>query len=142
MMRKRDTHTTSRAEPEGSAHFLMLKEDDENFPSADDDEATKTNERIKEETVVTTKDFGLSCLLMSNRCEMITHRLDERGQVWIEFQNTEKARQLEQAFYNGTAQVNLADYLSCHKTLKTLIFNLRRNAYGDQEYELHRRISR
>jgi hypothetical protein len=72
---------------------------------------------------------------------MISQELDPRGQVWMEFLDTETAKKLERAFYNGTAQVNLADYLSAHKMLKTLIFQLRRKAYGDNEYELHRRIT-
>jgi hypothetical protein len=88
-----------------------------------------------------TKDFGLSCLLASNQCEMVSQELDGRGQVWIEFRDNDTVKRLERAFYNGTAQVNLADYLSSHKMLKNLIFNLRRTAYGDQEYELHRRIT-
>ena len=88
-----------------------------------------------------TKDFGLSCLLASNQCEMLSHELDDRGQVWLEFKDNDKTKKLERDFYNGTAQVNLADYLSAHKTLKNLIFNLRRRAYGDHEYELHRRIT-
>jgi hypothetical protein len=88
-----------------------------------------------------TKDFGLSCLLASNQCEMISQELDPRGQVWIEFRDTDTSRKLERAFYNGTAQVNLAEYLSAHKTIKTLIFQLRRQAYGDTEYELHRRTT-
>jgi hypothetical protein len=86
-----------------------------------------------------TKDFGLSCLLASNQCEILSQDLDSRGQVWIEFEDTDKAKGLERAFYNGTAQVNLADYLSAHKLLKTLIFTIRRNAYGNNEFELHRR---
>lgn len=86
-----------------------------------------------------TKDFGLSCLLASCRCEMLGHELDQRGQVWLEFRDSEQSKKLEKEFFNGTATVNLADYLSAHKQLKTLIFNLRRNAYGDAEYELHRR---
>lgn len=88
-----------------------------------------------------TKDFGLSCLLASNQCEMISQELDDRGQVWIEFQDSETVRKLERAFYNGTAQVNLGDFLSTQKTIKTLIFSLRRRAYGENEYELHRRIT-
>ena len=88
-----------------------------------------------------TKDFGLSCLLASNQCEMTSQELDDRGQVWIEFKDTDTLKTLERAFYNGTAQVNLADYLSAHKMLKTLIFQLRREAYGDREYELHRRVT-
>ena len=88
-----------------------------------------------------TKDFGLSCLLASNQCEMVSHELDGRGQVWIEFKDSDAVRKLERAFYNGTAQVNLADFLSSHKMLKTLIFQLRRNAYGDKEYELQRRTA-
>lgn len=86
-----------------------------------------------------TKDFGLCCLLASHRCEMLGQELDERGQVWIEFRDTELSRKLESEFLNGTATVNLADYLSCFKQLKTLIFSLRRQAYGDKEYELPRR---
>jgi len=88
-----------------------------------------------------TKDFGLSCLLASNQCEIISQELDDRGQVWIEFKDSDAVHRLERAFYNGTAQVNLADFLSSHKMLKTLIFKIRRTAYGDQEYELHRRIT-
>lgn len=88
-----------------------------------------------------TKDFGLSCLLASNQCEMISQELDSRGQVWIEFQDTDKTKKLERDFYNGTVQVNLADFLSSHKMLKTLIFQLRRQAYGDNEFELHRRTT-
>ena len=86
-----------------------------------------------------TKDFGTSCLLASQRCEMLGHELDTRGQVWIEWRDTDLTRKLEREFFSGTATVNLADYLSSHKMLKTMIFNLRRQAYGDQEYELHRR---
>ena len=86
-----------------------------------------------------TKDFGISCLLASHRCEMLGHELDARGQVWIEWRDTELTRKLEREFFSGTATVNLADYLSSQKQIKTLIFNLRRQAYGDQEYELHRR---
>jgi hypothetical protein len=86
-----------------------------------------------------TKDFGLSCLLASNRCELISHELDNRGQVWMEFKDTDILRKLEGQFFSGTVQVNLADYLSSQKQLKTLIFNLRRRAYGDNEVELSRR---
>ncbi len=88
-----------------------------------------------------TKDFGLSCLLASNQCEIVSQELDNRGQVWIEFRDTDNSRKLERAFYNGTAQVNLTDYLSSHRMLKNLIFSLRRHAYGNDEYELHPRIS-
>lgn len=88
-----------------------------------------------------TKDFGLSCLLTSHKCEVLGHELDHRGQVWFEFRDTEFVRKLEREFFSGTVVVNLADYLSAHKHLKTLIFNLRRNAYGDSEYELQRRPS-
>ena len=86
-----------------------------------------------------TKDFGISCLLASHRCEVVGHELDQRGQVWIEYRDTDLTRRLEREFFSGTATVNLADYLSAYKNIKTLIFNLRRQAYGDQEYELHRR---
>jgi hypothetical protein len=86
-----------------------------------------------------TKDFGMCCLLASHRCEMLGQELDNRGQVWIEWRDTEQTRKLERDFFNSTATVNLADYLSAHKQLKTMIFNLRRNAYGDTEYELSRR---
>ena len=88
-----------------------------------------------------TKDFGLSCLLASNQCEIHSQELDGRGQVWIEFKDNDTVRKLERAFYSGTAQVNLADYLSAQKTLKNLIFNIRRHAYGDSEYELQRRTT-
>jgi hypothetical protein len=88
-----------------------------------------------------TKDFGLSCLLASNRCELVSHELDHRGQVWMEFRDTDLARKLEGQFYNGTVQVNLADYLSSQKQMKTLIFNLRRKVYGDGEVELTRRAT-
>ena len=77
-----------------------------------------------------TKDFGLSCLLASNQCEMLSQELDDRGQVWLEFRDTDSARKLERAFYNGTAQVNLSDYLSSHKMLKNLIFQMRRSVSG------------
>jgi hypothetical protein len=90
-------------------------------------------------TGMKTKDFGLSCLLASNRCELISHELDDRGQVWMEFKDTELTRQLESQFFSGTVQVNLANYLSSQKQLKTLIFNLRRRVYGDGEAELSRR---
>lgn len=86
-----------------------------------------------------TKDFGMCCLLASHRCEMLGHELDDRGQVWMEFRDTELTRKLERDFFSGTATINLADYLNSHKMLKTMIFNLRRQAYGDTEYELHRR---
>ena len=75
-----------------------------------------------------TKDFGLSCLLASNQCEIISQELDDRGQVWIEFKDSDAVHRLERAFYNGTAQVNLADFLSSHKMLKTVIFKIRRTA--------------
>ena len=88
-----------------------------------------------------TKDFGLNCLLASRHCNMLGHELDNRGQVWIEWCDTEQTRQLEREFFSGTATVNLADYLSSQKQIKTLIFNLRRAAYGDQEYELHRKTT-
>lgn len=86
-----------------------------------------------------TKDYGINCLMASNHCEMLGHELDQRGQVWIEWRDTELTRRLERDFFSGTATVNLTDYLSCQKQIKTLIFNLRRQAYGDREYELHRR---
>lgn len=86
-----------------------------------------------------TKDFGISCLLASKRCEMVGHALDERGQVWIEWRDNEQTKKLEREFFSGTAITNVADFLSAQKQIKTLIFDTRRQAYGDQEYELHRR---
>ena len=73
--------------------------------------------------------------------KILSQELDSRGQVWIEFEDTDKARGLERTFYNGTAVVNLADYLSMQKVLKTMIFSIRRNAYGNNDYELHRRYN-
>jgi hypothetical protein len=87
------------------------------------------------------KDYGICCLMASHKCEMLGHELDDRGQVWIEWRDTDLTRKLERDFFSGTATVNLADYLSSQKQIKTLIFNLRRQAYGDREYELHRRIT-
>lgn len=84
------------------------------------------------------RDFGLCCYLASNRCELVSHEIDNLGQVWMEFRDTELTQKLEDQFYNGTAQVNLADYLSSQKQLKTLIFTLRRK-YGNGQEELSRR---
>jgi hypothetical protein len=86
-----------------------------------------------------TKDLGLNCLLAAARCEMLGHELDSRGQVWIDWRDTELTRSLEHQFFSGTVMINLADYLSAQKQLKTLIFNLRRETYGDEEYLLQRR---
>ncbi|HEY3294953.1 MAG TPA: hypothetical protein VGL38_05925 [bacterium] len=86
-----------------------------------------------------TKDYGINCLLASNHCEMVGHEIDPRGQVWIEWRDTELANKLVRDFYSGSATVNVADFMSSLKHIKTLIFNLRRQAYGDREYELHRR---
>jgi hypothetical protein len=86
-----------------------------------------------------TKDLGLCCLLQASRCEMLGHELDTRGQVWIDWRDTDVTRNLEREFFNGTVTINLADYLSAQKQLKTLIFDLRRIAYGDGEYLLHRK---
>lgn len=86
-----------------------------------------------------TKDLGLSCLFAASRCEMLGHELDSRGQVWIDWRDTELTRSLERQFFSGTVMINLADYLSAQKQVKTLIFNLRRQTYGDEEYLLHRR---
>ena len=80
-----------------------------------------------------TKDFGISCLLASHRCEMIGHELDARGQVWIEWRDTELTRKLERDFFSGTASVNLADYLSSQKQIKTLIRLIRENKINKKE---------
>lgn len=85
-----------------------------------------------------TKDFGLCSLLAANQCEIVRYETDSRGQVWLEWTDDDRSRKLEREFLSGTAIVRLADYLSAQKHIKTLIFNTRRNAYGDGEYELHR----
>jgi hypothetical protein len=72
-----------------------------------------------------TKDFGLSCLLAANKCAMQSQELDDRGQVWIQFEDTSDVQRLAQEFYNGTVVVNLADFLSMHKQLKTMIYSMK-----------------
>jgi len=85
-----------------------------------------------------TRDLGLACLMASHKCELTGHELDARGQIWLSFRDTELCRQLEQQYYSGTVMVNLTDYLSAQKQMKTLIFSTRRQAYGEDEYALQR----
>lgn len=86
-----------------------------------------------------TKDFGLGCLLAANKCMMTSKDMDERGRVWMTFEDTPDVERLVQDFYSGNATVNVSDFLSMHKQLKTLIYTLR----GDENERLtHEKRSR
>lgn len=76
-----------------------------------------------------TKDFGLAALLAANDCRIINYTTDALNQVWFEFEDTDKARELETSFYRATAIVNVQSFLASSKMLKALIYENRRNIY-------------
>ncbi len=76
-----------------------------------------------------TKDFGLAALLAANNCRIINYTTDELNQMWFEFEDTEKARELEASFYRATVSCNVQAYLGAQKMLKALIYENRRNIY-------------
>jgi len=76
-----------------------------------------------------TKDFGLAALLVASNIKLVDYSTDGLGQMWFEFADTEKARELEAGFHRATAIVNVQSYLGAQKMLKALIYENRRNIY-------------
>jgi hypothetical protein len=76
-----------------------------------------------------TKDFNLAALLVANNIKLVDYETDELGQMWFEFPDDALTRELEHSFNLATVMVNLHQFVSASKMLKTLIYQNRRNIY-------------
>ena len=77
---------------------------------------------------MTTKDQGLSSLLLTANCALRHYYLDG-PQVWFDFEDSETAKSTESEFYLGTAMVNVQDFMAAHKQIKNIIHRLKGTAY-------------
>jgi hypothetical protein len=79
--------------------------------------------------MITTKDFGLAALLAANSCRIVNYTTDNLNQMWFEFEDTEKSRELEADFHRATVTCNVQAYLGAQKMLKALIYENRKFIY-------------
>lgn len=79
--------------------------------------------------MLTTKDFGLASLLISNHITMTDYRTDDLNQMWFSFNDTDVARAIERDYLTATATVNVQAFQAAQKMLKSLIYENRRKIY-------------
>ena len=84
--------------------------------------------------MVTTKDFGLITILTANGCQYDDYTVDELGRIWFRYPDTATVRDIEQGFYRNTLTVRVQDFINAQTTMKTLIFNIRKETANGYTY--------
>ena len=77
---------------------------------------------------MTTKDFGLITTLTSKGYHYQNYKVDELGRIWFTFSDAPEVRAIEDGFFRNTLSVPVQDFINAQTTMKTLVFEIRRQA--------------
>jgi hypothetical protein len=77
---------------------------------------------------MTTKDFGLITTLTSKGLRYLNYQVDDLGRIWFSFPDSPEVRAIEDGFFRNTVSVPVQDFLNAQTTMKTLVFEIRRQA--------------
>jgi hypothetical protein len=75
-----------------------------------------------------TKDFGLITTLTAKGYRYLDYQVDELGRIFFRFQDSSEVRTIEDGFFRNTLSVPVQDFLNAQTTMKTLVFEIRRQA--------------
>jgi len=79
-----------------------------------------------------TKDFGLITTLTAKGYTYQTYTVDELGRIWFTFSEVPEVKAIEDSFFRNTLSVRVQDFINAQTTMKSLVFEIRRqaNEYG------------
>jgi hypothetical protein len=77
---------------------------------------------------MTTKDFGLITTLTAKGHSYVNYRVDDLGRIWFTFSDSQDVRGIEDGFFRNTVSVPVQDFLNAQTMMKTLVFEIRRQA--------------
>jgi hypothetical protein len=67
------------------------------------------------------KDFGLASMLVSKGHEIVNYEIDDRGQVWFDFGESDDVTDFEKRFYFANETVGVLDFLAAQRRIRALI---------------------